>query len=202
MFELTKNHFRKWFSVKPTRLSATDNRFFVKSFLFDQNLHLLTRKSFYMLILPSNDFRSTLKRLSQNTRGERTQRERERERYVHRADRRWSRLRRSRFAIEVAIEIAISFANRDRDRVDRDHDLPIVISPSFVRIWWFFFWVLFVFWGMNYIMFSFSNRENVSNKYKMCFLRYFQEHNQTSENIFRIIFWNATKHMKDRKSVV
>ena len=38
--------------------------------------------------------------------------------------------------------------------------------------------------------------ENVSNKYKMCFLRYFQEHNQTSENIFRNIFWNATKHMK------
>ena len=31
---------------------------------------------------------------------------------------------------------------------------------------------------------------------KMCFLWYFQEHNQTSENIFRNIFWNATKHMK------
>ena len=30
----------------------------------------------------------------------------------------------------------------------------------------------------------------------MCFLWYFQEHNQTSENIFRNIFWNATKHMK------
>ena len=31
---------------------------------------------------------------------------------------------------------------------------------------------------------------------KMCFLWYFQEHKQTSENIFRNIFWNATKHMK------
>ena len=30
----------------------------------------------------------------------------------------------------------------------------------------------------------------------MCFLWYFQEHNQTLENIFRNIFWNATKHMK------
>ena len=30
----------------------------------------------------------------------------------------------------------------------------------------------------------------------MCFLWYFQEYNQTSENIFRNFFWNATKHMK------
>ena len=30
----------------------------------------------------------------------------------------------------------------------------------------------------------------------MCFLWYFQEYNQTSENIFRKFFWNATKHMK------
>ena len=30
----------------------------------------------------------------------------------------------------------------------------------------------------------------------MCFLWYFQEYNQIPENIFRNIFWNATKHMK------
>ena len=30
----------------------------------------------------------------------------------------------------------------------------------------------------------------------MCFLWYFQEYNQTSENIFRKFFWNAIKHMK------
>ena len=30
----------------------------------------------------------------------------------------------------------------------------------------------------------------------MCLLWYFQEYNQTSKNIFRNIFWNATKHMK------
>ena len=44
------------------RLVATENRFSQKSFLFDQNLHLLTRKSFYIFVLPSNNFRSTRKR--------------------------------------------------------------------------------------------------------------------------------------------
>ena len=68
VFELTENHFRKLFSVKSTRLAATENRFSGKSFPFDQNLHLLTRKSFYILVLPSNDFRSCESNtLSQNT---------------------------------------------------------------------------------------------------------------------------------------
>ena len=30
----------------------------------------------------------------------------------------------------------------------------------------------------------------------MCFLYYFQQHNQTLENIFQSIFWNAIKHLK------
>ena len=30
----------------------------------------------------------------------------------------------------------------------------------------------------------------------MCFLWYFQKHNQTPKNIFQNIFWNATKHLK------
>ena len=56
---------------------------------------------------------------------------RERERYVRRADRRLSRSRRSRLAIEIAISpIAIDC---DHNRADRDRDLPIAISP-FVRI--------------------------------------------------------------------
>ena len=68
VFELTENHFRKLFSVKSTRLAATENRFSGKSFPFDQNLRLLTRKSFYILVLPSNDFRSCERNtLSQNT---------------------------------------------------------------------------------------------------------------------------------------
>ena len=31
---------------------------------------------------------------------------------------------------------------------------------------------------------------------KMGFLEHFQQHNQTLENIFQIIFWDATKHLK------
>ena len=63
------------------------------------------------------------------------------------------------------------------------------------RIWWFFFLgfvcvsVLRNEW--NYI-FVWQPRKCE----KMCFLWYFQEHNQTPENIFQNIFWNATKHMK------
>ena len=30
----------------------------------------------------------------------------------------------------------------------------------------------------------------------MCFLKDFQEHNQTHKNIFQSIFWNATKYLK------
>ena len=31
---------------------------------------------------------------------------------------------------------------------------------------------------------------------KMGFLKHFQEHNQTLENIFQSIYWNTTKHLK------
>ena len=62
MFESTKNQFRKSFSVKSMRLAATENRFSGKSFSFDQNFTLLTRKSFYIVVLPSNDFQKKCKR--------------------------------------------------------------------------------------------------------------------------------------------
>ena len=62
VFESTENHFRKSFSVKSMRLVAMENRFSGKSFPFDQNFTLLTRKSFYIVVLPSNDFRRTRKR--------------------------------------------------------------------------------------------------------------------------------------------
>ena len=49
----------------------------------------------------------------------------------------------------------------DRDRADQDRDLTnrdlAFICPDLM----IFFWVLFVFWGMNDIMYSFGNRENV-----------------------------------------
>ena len=39
-------------------------------------------------------------------------------------------------------------------------------------------------------------QENVRNMIKLGFSEHFQEYNQTSENIFQKIFWNATKHRK------
>ena len=57
MFESTENQFRKSFSIKSMRLVATENRFSGKSFPFGQNFTLLTWKSFYIVVLPSNDFR-------------------------------------------------------------------------------------------------------------------------------------------------
>ena len=79
------------------RLAGTENRFSQKSFMFDQNLHLLTRKSFYILVLPSNNFRSTRKREKHTqpkhnkTQEVNKRSNRERERSRHRADRRRSR---------------------------------------------------------------------------------------------------------------
>ena len=77
---------------------------------------------------------------------------------------------------------------------------------EFDRIWWIFFsWVLmnltrsvFIYWEIVlYICLEAEKMwENVRNRKKMCFLYYFQQHNQTLENIFQNIFWNATKHLK------
>ena len=80
---------------------------------------------------------------------------------------------------------------RSRSRLRTNRDLAK--CPDLMI---FFFWVFFLCfeeWMILYIRLATEKIwENVSNKYKMCFLWYFQEHNQTSENIF----WNATKHMK------
>ena len=77
-----------------------------------------------------------------------------------------------------------------------------------VGFWWiwpdlmnFFCWVLFLCLSIEkwYYIFIWKLRKcekNVRNKKKMCFLYYFQQHNQTLENIFQRIFWNATKHLK------
>ena len=89
VFESTENHFQKSFSVKSMRLAATENRFSGKSFPFDQNFALLTRKSFYIVVLPSNDFRSTHKRerepQKEKTRANKTHSARERENDQHRS---------------------------------------------------------------------------------------------------------------------
>ena len=120
---------------------------------------------------------------------------RERERYVRRADRRLSRSRRSRLAIEIAISpIAITIAPIEIV-ISRLRSLLLSGFDDFFL--GFGFCLCFEEWMILCIRLVTEKMwENVSNKYKMCFLRYFQEHNQTSENIFRNIFWNATKHMK------
>ena len=86
--------------------------------------------------------------------------------------------------------------NRDLanlDRADFDRDLAFVCPDLMI-----FLWVLFVFWGINDIMYSFGNRENVrkceqqvKNVFSMVFSRtqpnikkYFPKCNKTHENIF------------------
>ena len=127
---------------------------------------------------------------------------------------------RSREAPTAQITIARSADSADRDyakRRSRSHEAPTTISPSrrlrsrlradrdrakCPDLMIFFFWVLFVFWGMNDIIYSFGNRENVrkceqqvENVFSMVFSRtqpnirkYFLKHllkcNQTHENIF------------------
>ena len=69
---------------------------------------------------------------------------------------------------------------------------------GFDRVFWLAFVSVFIYWEMVlYICLEVEKIwENVRNKKKMCFLYYFQQHNQTLENIFQNIFWNATKHLK------
>ena len=84
---------------------------------------------------------------------------------------------------EIAIEKWFGFDEFDR------------ISPNLMN----FFFVGFcfcVYLLRNDIIYLFGSWENVRNKKKMCFLYYFQQHNQILENIFQIIFWNATKYLK------
>ena len=97
-------------------------------------------------------------------------------------------------------------------RWHRSHQSHWVRDWEMVGFWWiwlglmnFFGWVLmnltgfvFIYWEIVlYICLEAEKMwENVRNKKKMCFLYYFQQQNQTLENIFQSIFWNATKHLK------
>ena len=53
---MVSNHFKKSFSVKPCVWLCMENRIFRKSILFDRKIVALTRKLFYVFILPSNHF--------------------------------------------------------------------------------------------------------------------------------------------------
>ena len=72
------------------------------------------------------------------------------------------------------------------------------IWPDLMNFFWLGFVSTFIYWEMVlYICLEAEKMwENVKNNKKMCFLYYFQQHNQTLENIFQSIFWNATKHLK------
>ena len=164
VFESTENHFQKSFSVKSMRLAATENRFSGKSFPFDQNFTLLTRKSFYIVVLPSNDFRKKCKRerepQKEKTHANKTHSARERENDRRRsqswspdcADQRRSRSRGKRrshdrdLTIEIG-EIAIVISSISISLIEIA-PISIAISPRKCDL----FWVLFVFLGMNDIM--------------------------------------------------
>ena len=95
-------------------------------------------------------------------------------------------------------------APKDRIEIAPISLFPDLVSPSFVdRIWWifFFYWVLFLCLSIEKLYYIFvwklrKYEKNVRNKKKICFLYYFQQHNQTLKNIFQNIFWNATKYLK------
>ena len=129
----------------------------------------------------------------------RRERERERERREERVEIIQSRARRYRPPTSLAprrsrLRKALITIAQSADRADRN-----CAKCSNLMI---FFWVLFVFWGMNDIIYSFGNRENmrkceqqVENVFSMVFSRtqpnirkkfskIFLKCNQTHENIF------------------
>ena len=90
-------------------------------------------------------------------------------------------------------------------QIRRPHSSNLVASLSlsqFDRIWWIFFVGICFFCvyllrnDINICLEDEKMWENVRNMIKMSFLEHFQEYNQTPENIFQNIFWNATKHLK------
>ena len=74
MFVLALNHFRKSFSVKSCVWLRIENRIFRISISFDRKKKPLTRKLFYISILPLNHFQTELQTCKER------ERERERER--------------------------------------------------------------------------------------------------------------------------
>ena len=128
--------FRKSFSVKPACLAATENRISRKWFQFDRNFTHLTRKWFYIFILPSNHFRVTRKREREREK----KREREKERRARR-DRPKLRLPRSFAEIvhrdcealgshKALIVIAIAITRSTAPITITRSTAPIAILPS------------------------------------------------------------------------
>ena len=202
MFVLGENHFRKCFSGNVGVWLVWKIEFFGNWFPLTEKKRLWLRKSFYTFIFTSKYFRREREREREEIAqiGEREEEETSQstDRTVDRDPRSRSReaLRWSR-SCETLID-----ASRDRDRRERcfsrshrrsrDRAMffwvlsvepsraSIAISPLVELASWasivddFFFWVLSVFFWVCLFLLLF----------------------QTLENIFREIFWNATKHMK------
>ena len=168
-------------------------------------------KLIFVSILPSNTIFWKTQRERAEWEGERkksrAQRERGRER---------ERTILRRRAVDLAVAMLPSCLRAvDRDlakhRADRDREAPHCAFapfslPSSLNLTgfddFFFLWVLsmFLYWGMNDIVIFVWQLRKCEKMWitsrKCVFYGIFQEHNQTPENIFRKIFWNATKHMK------
>ena len=80
---------------------------------------------------------------------------------------------------------------RSRSRIGA-REAPCRRTQSSVNRWWFFFWVFFgfclCFSGFVFSFFFSKHQKIFFGLFLLLFL--------TPKNIFRIIFWNATKHMK------
>ena len=174
-----------------------------KAFLVDRIWEPKERKWFFISIFTSNDFRPWKIEERERERESITTspsvditgwRGREREREKERIDRDITGWRGSadrdcdrnwRFDL-CAMRRSSRDCNHDRriarsaDR-DRDRDLSFV-CPDLMT----FFWILFVFWGINDIIYSFGNRENLRKCEKMW---------ATSRKcVFYDIFENTTKY--------
>ena len=143
VFELTSNWFRKWFSRKWECLVVTSNSVKLKSIsswpnLRAKTMEMIFRFYFHFKLLPALE--------------NRRERERENRSRHHRPP-----TSPASAVAPIAIAIDASIFAWSADRTDRD--LAFVCSDLMI-----FLWVLFVFWEINDIIYSFGNRENVSNK--------------------------------------
>ena len=176
----------------------------------------LTRKWFEMKIFTSNHFRTHAQRERQRSHPNHATNPEPRALQLRtlRLCRSTSTLNRTQitpfdFAREPRSQITPSTSSRSHPKIaPRRHQSHWDHNWEMVRFRWIwpyltgfdeFFLVGFcfcVYLLRNCIIYLFRSWENVRNKKKMCFLYYFQEHNQTLENIFQSIYWNATKHLK------
>ena len=92
-------------------------------------------------------------------------------------------------------------ALRSHPRIALISLFPDLVPPSpvdLMNFFWLGFASVFIYWEIVlYVCLEAEKMwEKCEEQVEMCFLYYFQQYNQTLENIFQSIFWNATKHLK------